>query len=1577
MLFLLLPFIAFSQEEEEAGDFDIEEMRRKILGEPPEEIMDFSLGDSDVSLFLTGSWMGLLQGNAGFSTSALGTQFASPETPLLFRQEADLTMSLWINKRWFVEVTFLDDSEKNTYRAGYQGLEGEFVQYAGVGNTGLDFPAFPYLDLGGDSPYSFGYYGRMGSGGMDIHTLFRYDAASRDEKVFLGGRERTFSYVQLSNSQRGVSFVLPDTNIDSEIIVYIEDKNGNLRDSDGRRWRQAAASEHAAGRAQGLVELNIRPEGMVAVSYSTGTGSQPWNSSMGTYGGSGFLAGVQQWFGASVNLGNYPQCGSGVTRPGDILISGVYALVIYEPGAFSPFERQNRYESPSSMSEEAALVRLSSGVSISGYQLVPLEINAVSADIPLFVAAVSKRNIYELLPARGGLTQRSPEACWPLAWEYPEIYLPGAPVFSGDAGLKFTNYGGSGTYQIGTDVVPGSVQVWRGGIMDTNFNYNPFSGEVTLRGPAGANELIRITYLKRSTETRLGSIAAGIGAVYHKDGSPFSAQTAIGVRWNITEKDSFSEEGVSSPGTVGLSVKTAWDYDNLKAQITTGFALDQNDTTGLYRAAGMEGHETVLALPPETSFISNPSVSSFVSGLYAATRANLIYRNYYKNSVIGSTLMSVDWNGAVVVSDINRPYPVKDPQINDTQSLAMEFALNNAEKWTGFQVPLGYDADIISRAVEIEIPYRLYNFKQNLLSDFKLIVQIGSLSGKDLAYNENPSLVWEKQLFSSGGAVIDNSLRIMRFTITEADRLKLADAKYLRIIAAYDGIGSEISGVVILSPPIVRGAAFRPVTFDGNTISGADGFLPANKVTALQTVDSGNLLQTAYSDIIKRLHSVDGTQRVLKIDWKDMDSGISAGVDGRIGELPLADYRTLSFFIKGPAHTDGYLSFIAADGPENFLQRQFEAHIPLSAFREGQWSKVTIRYLGLNRGISVDGGDAVGAWFRYTPRKKYSDGLVGKSGYTAVLVTPETGALADDGICIDEIILEDPATVYRINAGTAFEYSKSGALLSAGGTTVLSDLLITTSVESEFRTDPVNKEMETAGSMAHRTGAEISFLETKLNGNFLYTLTPDDFLWSADHGISREWELFSVQENFYASPRERSAKHGFGAAFTAPFYTKIDTAANYDYSGLERKWNLGVGYKPESEIIPSVDISGSAAWIQDGKVEENGNYAGLWARTWGKMVPDKGADARGRKTSAKITVTEGTKPVGAVVTLDGSTKSTMTNSLTNLENSAFLDVPVTLEKTAFNFRAGRAFKKQIYFFGNDVTQDSDKFFESLGDFVPLWTTIPFYSLFAYEINDKMDKSLYNSPSFDITQYMAFNDHFSVRANFPSVYTPLAFVVPSGASLRLERILEQKLDTRSDMLNLGVGLGFSAVNMFGAFGYLPLFKFYQSDEFTHSVETVFVFPRGEDVSWRIQSVAGAAFRGFEGGVLNIANTLALRSGGLWMDNAVVEWTVPIKKSLLGVFYDWAAAKAEKNSSWLNLSTLLKSDYEHLRKESLELAFEQTEDNFRVMCSLGHETVIRILGRLNLSSFIKLRFNDDTKTETFTVDGMIGTTLKVSF
>jgi len=1603
LLILILPaapFFVFAQEEsappaepsiEEnapATELNMDELRKRIYGEAPQEILGFSLGDAGVSLLLTGSWKGTLQGNPGFFISPVGTGFADPQEPI-FAQEADITLSLWINDRWFVEANFLDDSSQNTYRAGYQGKAGEFLQYAGIGNTGLDFPSFPYLDLGGDSPSSFGFYSRFGAQGLGIHALVRYDAASREERVFSGGRERTFSYLQLADSVRGISFVLPDTDIDSEITVYIEDEKGTIRDSSGRRWRLALSTEYGAGKTQGLLELTVRPSGMVAVAYSKGGDSQPWNSSMGNYGTAGFLNTVQQWFGSDIDLENYPQSGNGPSaRPGEVTFGNIHALVIREPGTFSPFERQSRYDAPSSMSEKAALVRLSSGEEIGGFELVQLDdINAAQAEIPLFTAAISQRNIYELIRS-GGYSRRDPESSWPLAEMYPEIYLPGAAGFSGDIALRFTNYNSSGGYFIGTDAVAGSVQVWRSGIQDNNFTYNSSSGEVKINGPVGQNEVIRITYLKKTDETRIGSIAAGLGAIYRKGASPFSAQAAVGVRWNLTE-DAYTEEDQTSVGTVGISAKTAWDYDYLKAHIAAGFTFEQTDTTGLYRAAGMEGNETVVSLPYELSFISHPPSSA--PALTYNNRADLVYRNYFDNSALGSNLMTIEWN-ASVISGINRPYPVKDSQLGDAQVLTAEFSLG-ANEWTGFQVPVNNYSGLLSRAGEIEIPFRFYDFNFNVTpSDFELIVQIGSLSGEDFAFTENSSLILEGELFTKTGGVFDTSARIAKFTLTEQDRLKLGNAKYLRIVARNTG-GTDISGRVMIAPPIVRGAAFRPVILDNDTIKESSFFSSQNIVTAVETIETGAALSSAYGEIIRRLHpsddSTQNTQRVMKIDWENMQQGVSAGVDGRVGELPLDNYRELSFFVKGPQPAingqpaiDGSLSFIVASGPDSISGSRLQAQIPLNAFGAGQWSKVTIRYQGDGTGVFVNGTRVDDV--RYRPLSRQINNSEPRTSYIAILVNPtdSSSSLGDGSISIDEIILEDSLLVYRVNAGAAIKYSRPGTLISIGNVPVLADLSVSTAVESEIRAGSEESDSQVYGSVVNRTAAEFSLLGVNISGNFAFTAAQDEFLWSADHAISKKIGPFSVSEKFSASPYEKDARHNVNMSFLSDFYAKFDADALYDLSKLRQKWNLGIGYTPPNELIPAVAFTTEAAWTRSGQIEEDENYGEIWVRSWEPLIPDTGSGADLRKTTAQIVITQRTKPVGAVLTLDGSVNFSGANSLTRSESSLFLDVPLVLGKTTVNFRSGRSFKKHLYFYGDDALADGSKFFESINDSLPTWGVFPFYSLFAPELQDAMNRGVNDSPSADLALYTSFNDHFSTAVSLPPVYNLLSFFVPSKFSFRIERVLEQKLDTAADILNIGGSLNFSAINMFGRLGYSPIFKFYQSDEFTHSATAAVIIPKNENVSWKVQSILGAGFKGFSGAVLNFVNTLSLNSGGLysdlyWTESFVLDWTVPTKKSILSIFYNWVAAAAAKQGSWLTLSALLNSNYEQLRRESLELAFDKTTDYLRWRISAGHEEIIRIQGKLEFTTFLKLRCTEDLKTEIMIFDALIGTSLRINF
>jgi hypothetical protein len=547
-------------------DKELQEAARQIKEEAKPSIVQLDVGDTGVDLEFSGYWKSQLSGGLGFTHTPLGFSMASNNNPVFFQQDADLIMSLWVNKKWFVETSYHDNELLSTYRAGYQGGPGNFVQYAGVGNTGLDFPEFPYIDTGGstnedelssstdsstkNNPLAaVGFYGKFGSGATKLHTLVRYDNAETEERTFVGSRERTYSYSAAPTTLRGQFFILPQDNISGGITVYFEDKDGTILDSAGGKWRRALSSEYAASSAQGIVELLVAAPRRVAVSYAGGY-------SLGTYGtaaspGNGFLGDIQKLF-TGYDLNTYPQPGdySGAQVPGTVSIGGANSLVIWEAGTFSPFESRARYTAPSGAPSDADVVNTSADTVISKYQLSAVSsLNSTLSTASTADAATSAStdainlgtgiysNVWQINNTNDNKI-RDPLSRFPFADTAAgqAAYLD-AKDFDGSFRVRWTYYGGSGGYFLGENIPKGSIHVYRDGIEDTGWSYNSQTGYLTLLNQATSQETIRVTFQSGSTSAKTGSLTAAVGittgTASGKDKTPFYGGAAFVSRWNL------------------------------------------------------------------------------------------------------------------------------------------------------------------------------------------------------------------------------------------------------------------------------------------------------------------------------------------------------------------------------------------------------------------------------------------------------------------------------------------------------------------------------------------------------------------------------------------------------------------------------------------------------------------------------------------------------------------------------------------------------------------------------------------------------------------------------------------------------------------------------------------------------------------------------------------------------------------------------------------------------------------------------------------------------------------------------------
>ena len=1460
---------------------DTDALRRQITDEAPGELVNLSINDSSVSLRLSGRWKGTLEGSLGFALTPFGTRALAGDNPI-FSQEGDITLSLWLRDRWFVEASFMDNSALNTYRAGYEGEEGEIVRYAGVGNTGLDFPSFPYLDLGGDSPSSFGAYGHFAAGDLSFYSLLRYDAAAREERVFVGDRERSYSYADLSRPQRGISFVLPDENLPVMPEVYIQDNKGNLAGSDGRQWRLAESSEYGASLYQGIIELTLgtytggsaEPESKIAVYYGL-----PY--SLGTYDDAPdpadpnkpFLASVQNYFDSTktiLRLWDYPQPGqmsqavqgTPANVPGTVTVNGVTALVIYEPGTFSPFERQNRYKAPVSTSSEAALVKPSTGETIGNFELIPFDNSTFDTMIQNPEQRQIMRGQYELInegSPGSPLTRnlRSPTERWPLGASYPALYLPGKTVFTEDISLRFTNYSSSGAFIIGTDVVPGSVQVFRNGIQDPNFSYNQSIGSVNLFNPALFSEIIRISYLRQSSERRHGSLAAGIGAIWDPE-THFSGKLGLGLRWNVTS-DTYSENDASSPGTVGLGAEARWDYDRLKAGITLGLGFEQPDTTGLYRAAGMEENEIILSLPPGSSFISE--TPPFYD---PHERAPLLYRNYRTNSLLGGSSLDDISGSAPVVSDQSGPYPVND-RILASQVLAAEFEFTQNKTWTGFEVPLGLRSDFLEQAGIIEVPFRFLDFSRDILpgDNFTIVFQIGALADKDSSFQENPNLILEKTLYvfpsPPSPPDFDSGARIAVFNLNDEDRSKLQNAKYFRLLVTADGITSNLtgnlSGRVILAPPIVRGSFWRPVTVkDTDIFSTLSAGFMGPEVNVTEEADPSLLIK--YQELMDELHSISSRQRVLQISWNGFSlSDQGPGADGRLAAIPLSKYRSLSFFIRRPealremTDTDtsyrdkqdkldeAKLRFIIASGPESLKNQSeiaLDAEIPLRDFdtvEPGEWTRVDIEYRAGNPGIFIDGKKSTGPEPKYNSAAmsdylsgNYSPGTADewKSSYAAFYLIPGSNALPGGNMAIDEIILEDVIPSYRLNGGASLEWTKQGTLLKIRNLDVISDVSFLAAVESGAQGNPFEEGGADGGfGMNGRTQAGFSFFGIKILGNFSYSLSNYQsnglgYSWSAGHSLSRSFGPFTVRESFDDAPDAGTMNHRLSFNLDTALRALLEGEVIRENDRLRRRWQAGTGGTPIKKIPVDFSLDAQMGITEKtGRRNGNLNYAEDWADSFIDMLPASGAGSEGRNLNLSNRIRLNTAPLGTELFFQGT--SSYLRTLNTIESGSLLrlDFPINPEgdKLRMLFRAEREYYRDASWSSRDFGEDMEIWAGSFGSAGLLMFSIPFYSLFDAKLEDRMKN--FGAPGgneYVVPDLSLFADRYEFSLLTAMNYGLSSLLLPRRFALNLGRVLERKYETPRDTLGFGTVLGFSSVNLFGAMGTFPVFGFYQGDEF---------------------------------------------------------------------------------------------------------------------------------------------------------------------
>lgn len=1661
-------------------------------------LINLSRNDSSVNLLLQGSWEAGLTAQGGLALTDLGLQAAATNNPLLFTQKADLTLSLWIQDRWFLEASFLDNYDLNTYRAGYQGTLNEKLQYAGVGNTGLDFPLFPYLDLGGSSPSSFGFYTRWLFTGivkdektsqpseafaqdgqskepkpqnsdkqpqLTVHGMVRYDGAKLEEKNYIGSREMSTSSIELSSMVRGYSFVLPDDNLDTIPVLYIEDPKGDQIDTDGSRWRLALASEYAASARYGIIEIRspsvLAAGKRLAAAYRKGASDTPWVTSLGTYGDTsgtgavGFLDAAQEAFNSGavkIALRDHPQPGQKNTvdigtdnnKPATITIGSTQCLVIWERGTFSPFERLSRYQIHAGASARVQLVNRSSGQQEQGFSLEPLSAyRLLTSDTLSASAALSSGTsdaasstptgadfstasdtasstaygsssgaiLYELVDTTMDYDIRGTESRWPLVHQHPELYLPASSSASLDKAILVTTFGSPGSLFIGKDVLPGSVQVYRNGLPDPFASYDSETGEVRLASPPSDQERIRIQYLKRSEERRFGSLSAGIGASY-KSGGPFSAELAMGLRWNVSP-EAFSEGSSTSPGTVGISGSLRWDWENLALYSRAGLFYRQEDTTGIYRILGMEGARYAEPFPV-SGFYQSPvprSLNDYLkptTALTADNQAILVCRSYSSTDLLGiSTLHGIDWDGARLIPDRPGPYLVNDSSL-DTRVLVGEATYTESRFWAGFQVPMEDAASALAGARQITIPFRFYDVPQTLSGvTVQVYLQIGALDGEAGTASggtgssgtgstgwENSAIVLTAEIFNSSslvlGATLPTQWQTATLTLSEADRRALAGARAMRLVVLTSGTGYTLNTRILVGPPVVSGASTRPIVVTNGLPRPAAAESDA-QVDVVEMNDPS--LRSRYGDLIDKLHPAGASQRVLEVSFSSLGTGTGVGADSRVLAPPAENYKNLTLFIRGPkakADTDqtslnsGTLVILVSSSLDRFGSPHIQARIPISAFTPGQWSKVDIQYNASQKQVFIDGQAEQNATVSFLPTGTENHGIITAEGlyqYVAFYLLPQdsSSALPDGNVAVDEVLFTEAVASFQGRGGLSVQWNQKGPLLSLNKVPILADLKLLSFSEGLYQLPAEAPYPSAFANLQNQSSVAFVLLGCPIELQGGITSEPNSLIWNGAHRITLPLGPLEVVNSF--SLDQAGYTHQGTGKINIPriFMSDLSLTASFSAQAsqemvtVQRQWKYSAESRNKVFYIASTgDLSytNSAAEAFSGT---STGYSLVWTESMKSLLPDEGLDARSRVWTLGAKSGLELKPLGFSADAVISSRSQKNLNTADQAIQYGFSFPFIFSTIKGNVGFRREIKQNSSDAGSSIWTDTDQYASFISAHQNIVLIPPVYGLFApglkeyFFLNQDGQSSGLGTLSF-IDSYQ-----FSIQAPAPA--NPWALIFPARLESKIARRAERNLSNYTDKLSWETSVASSAVNLFGAYGQTPIFNIYRDDEFSQQISLNFTYGDYILQEWKAVLQQRSSFYGFSGSSLEINNALNLLKTR-WSDALGLSWIRPNPQSLLGSLFKTISSNTRMQNNIPGLAEMAAAPAELLQKETLETKIDMgSSDTWQL--SISHESIVRIRNRLSISAFGKAQYDHNLEKNSFTLLGSMGIQIKVQF
>jgi len=1431
---LLTPSVMPAQEltEEAAGESTEEKTENPEETLSPEAsayLLNLKLGDSDVNLMWDGYWRMSFVTGGSFGKQTAETAFPGLARGTAFFQEPDVTITLWINDRWFLETTFLEGFERNTYRAGYVGREDEFVQEVTLGNAGVNATSYAEIDVPAPRYNTPGIVAKFATEKSEHELLVRYDPTEADSMLFQGEYEVKTQDLGLPDFVEGKYFILPDKAV-TDVAVYLEDRLGSISGTDGlgtiRKYRLAESAEYYVDSSSGLVVLSEPHQGQVVAFYNTAFGAVG-----AAGGGASFIVppDANRHPDLSKPLLNFewglddayaPQGSRTYLETSSVDIAGHRALILYNPGRFTPFERQNVYLSSWPLPEET-------------WRIVPL-IKDRGALYPGtapefgFIPDIIDKSIsvYGAVGSEDGL--RSPANRYPFASADPEVYGPGRETDMNKLSriivlaIREPNPG----YNLGTGIVPGSVIVRVNGVRDKTVEISD-DGSLTFTRFIYLDDWIEVSYRTEVLDMEGGDLFVYQGNHFQL-GPRLNLELAESVRWNISQ-DRTVDEYKKSPGEIKVASTLDWQADMAALRLTGDVSLTTPDTAGNLRLFGMDKGGMGLVFLDST-LVKSPDD---IPGYTFSNRQPSDRYNYISNDGVGREILNdYLWPGAESTQE-DGPALAARRNGDPTDGRVMDLRFNDAAgEWNAGDFLGDFNGPInLSGYTAMEFPVKFLDVGGTAP---RFILQAGEIGESEDHHEDgavdaaDPGSMVEWDISSELGTAWDNegSWATVRLTLTPTERARLGNVRAFRLIIDNETASSPVSGRIILGAPQFEGSPFRSEIRDPD-----DTLVSAQDIAGDEITD--NSLKTAFPEVAELFHPGGEPNMALRIRWgADVPGGVplgtASGTDDRweavswFSAVPLEAYRTMVFYVRdnGPS---GEMTARATDENGSGVKVSWTSAVT-------GWDRITVNIsdgtASSARGNTIDSVTVdrdSGVLTRFV--------LIGADFYNDA-----SGALNSGTVYLDEIHFRDPAFALTGGAELQGNWRYEEDVVSIGDFPVLGDISVegrTVLAGGKILSGIDSGNTAVTGSIT--AGADILGVKLKTDWRGTWGLGVEN--WSGSHDI----RIPARSTTFWISDTYARGVTGDLVSFSrkdevnlnfSPGSIRIFGASLYDGVSLIQSWGGDTSWKGKNW---STKLEVFYILNSEDTPESSGDYFSSWIKDFSLLMPSDGAIIN-REAHHTFNGKIGSGPL----TLEWDPQLRMKSGrapVWNQENrwAGTLSLPLRFERWSIIPSYRRDLTQVINTSAqgnNSYSEVWNTFFSGVSGQLPLFTYVPFRELFSDEDGKKFTR---------VTEGMSeakYETEAGISLNRTSGSRILDLFLPSTGDFSMERRYNRKGDTTGWENEWRGSLGFSAINLFGQFGRFPLIPFYNTEEISSLIQITLEdfngvpVPDPQEVLWQV-------------------------------------------------------------------------------------------------------------------------------------------------